>query len=774
VNPVRTRLGILRLASLALVLVPLAAATRGAQAEPPPFSGRIGDTWRDSVPDFPRGPTPPPEAPNVVVIVLDDGGFAHLGSYGGPTPTPHLDALAERGLRYTQFHVNPVCSPTRAALLTGRNAHAVGMGAVAELASGYPGYDAHIPRSAATVARVLGDAGWTTYAVGKWHLTPWNAWTAAGPFDRRPLGLGFDRFYGFLGGRSDHFAPMLWEDNRRIPVPRGDGYHLTTDLTDRAIAMMRDHVQAAPGRPFFLYLAYGAVHSPHQSPAEWRERFAGKFDDGWDVWRERVFARQKELGVVPASTELPPRHPQVPAWADLSPDERSLALRFQETFAAMLAHTDEQIGRLLAALDRLGARADTLVVVVSDNGASRAGAAQGLVAVDRYRNGIRQSAAEMMKEIDLIGGPASDPDYPMGWAMVANTPFRRFKGETDAGGTRVPFILSWPGKVPAGGVRPQFHHAVDLAPTLYDLVGIEPPRAVDGVEQTPLDGVSMVYTFADAEAPTRKKLQYWENAGHRALWRDGWLGVDLHQRGQPWDDDDWEVYDTQADFALARDLAGERRDHAAALAAAWWGEARRNHVLPLDDRGFEKTLDTSDGFRGGAPPERYVYFPGGEPIPVVAAPRVNNRSHVITAYVTVPDRGAEGVLACYGSRFGGWSLYLQGGRVVYAHNFLALAEHRLVSTREVAGGEHQLALRFTVTGPGVGTAELSIDGNAAGRLEGIPNPKLGYGGDEGLQIGRNEGSAVSEQYMVPFAFTGALDRVEIELPRAEAPARGGR
>ncbi len=430
----------------AAVLGLLGAGPRADSADAqPPFAGRIGETWRDSTPDFPPGARPPDDAPNVVLIVLDDGGFAHLGAYGGPTPTPNLDRLATRGLLYTQFHVNPVCSPTRAALLTGRNAHSVGMGSVSELATGYPGYNAHIPTRAATVAKVLGRAGWTTLAVGKWHLTPFNAFTQAGPFDRWPLGLGFDRFYGFLGGRNDHFTPLLWQDNHRVEAPQKPDYNLGEDLTDHAIAGIRDHRQAAADRPFFLYLAYGAVHSPHQAPQPWRDRQRGRFDEGWDVWRERVFRKQLELGLLPAGTELPTRHPLVPAWSALGPDERRLALRFQEAFAAMLEHTDAEIGRVLDELDRLGIRDDTLVIVLSDNGASRAGGLHGLTMVDRYRNGVRQSVLEMLDEIDLIGGPGSDPDYPMGWAMVANTPFSGFKGGTGAGGTRVPLILSWPG-----------------------------------------------------------------------------------------------------------------------------------------------------------------------------------------------------------------------------------------------------------------------------------------------------------------------------------------
>ena len=468
------------------------------------------------------------------------------------------------------------------------------MGSVAEVATGYPGYNAHIPEDSVTVPRVLRDAGYDTFAVGKWHLTPYNAFSEAGPFDRRPLGLGFNRFYGFLGGRNDHFKPLLWEDNHRLPVPDREDYHLTSDLTDRAIAMMRDHEQVATGRPFFLYLAYGAVHSPHQAPPQWRERVRGQFDEGWDVWRERVFARQQELGIVPPGTDLPARNEAVPAWTELDDDQRRLALAFQEAFAAMLEDADAQIGRVLAELDRLELRENTLVVLLSDNGASRAGARDGLTMVDRYRNRIRQTAAEMMAEIDSIGGPASDTDYPMGWAMVANTPFRNFKGEPDPGGTRVPLILSWPGRLPDGELRTQFHHVIDLAPTLYELTGVERPSVVDGVGQSPLQGVSMGYTFAAPEAPTRRRVQYWESSGKRGIWRDGWMAVDLHKGAEgEWSNDGWELYDTRSDFSLAHDRSAEQPALAREMAELWWTEARANNVLPLDDRRFEKTLDAA-------------------------------------------------------------------------------------------------------------------------------------------------------------------------------------
>ncbi|MDR3473293.1 MAG: arylsulfatase, partial [Devosia sp.] len=513
----------------------------------PEFKGKIGTTYKDSVPDF--GPAlsvmAPAGAPNVILIVLDDVGYGHLSSYGGPIHTPNLDRLGAEGLRYNNFHTTALCSPSRGALLTGRNHHEIGLAAITEAATGYPGSNGSIPKSAGTIAEVLKQNGYNTMALGKWHLTPYTAYTAAGPFDHWPLGMGFEKYYGFLGGETDQWAPLLVQDNHFIDTPKRPGYHLSEDLVDHAISDIRDQQQANTGRPFFMYLALGAAHAPLHAPKAFIDKYRGQFDQGWDKVREETFERQKKMGVIPANSELPERNPGVDAWSDLNDTQRKVYTRLQEVFAGYLDHADAQIGRLTAALNEMGLRDNTLIMVVSDNGASQEGLRNGTANTDRYRNYFPDTVDEMSTMLDKLGGPETDPHYPMGWAMAGNAPLKRWKQDTHAGGNTDPFIVSWPARIKdPGAFRNQYHHLVDVVPTLLEVIGLPAPTSINGVVQMPLPGVSMAYTFDDPKAPTRKQSQYYEMLGSRAIWANGWTAVTWHEKGTSWDDEKWELYNT--------------------------------------------------------------------------------------------------------------------------------------------------------------------------------------------------------------------------------------
>lgn len=762
-----TRLTALSLA-VGAVLASMAVAQEVLPRPPQPFGGKIDRTYKDSTPDWsPVQPMlPPANAPNIVMIVLDDVGYGQLGSYGGSIQTPNIDRLAAGGVRYNSFHTAALCSPTRAALLTGRNHHAVALSAITEGATGFPNNYGAIPKNSATVAEVLKQSGYNTFAVGKWHLTPYWAYTAAGPFDRWPLGMGFERFYGFLGGETDQWAPSLWYDNHRVPTPTRPGYHLSEDLVDKSIEFIRDQQQANTGRPFFLYLSFGAAHTPLHAPKEYIEKYKGRFDKGWDWEREIVLEQQKKLGLVPANTVLPARNPGVKPWAELSADEKKLYTRLQETFAGFLDHADAQIGRLLATLTDMQIMDNTLLLVVSDNGASQEGGPTGATNTDRYRNFMPMSVAEMLTQYDDMGGPKTDPGYTIGWAMAGNTPFPRWKQDVHRGGTADPLIVHWPkGIRDKGGIRTQFHHATDITPTLLEAAGVPMPSSVNGVVQKPLEGVSMAYSFADAKAPTRKSVQYFEMFGSRALWSQGWMATVWHKKGDNFDGDQWELYNLEEDFSQSNNLAQKHPEKLKALQELWWVEAGKYGVLPLDDRRWERLADTTRP-KAALPKDSYTYYPGTSPVPVVAAPRVLNRSHRITAEVEIPANGAEGVLLCLGTEFGGWSLFVKEKKLVYVHNYLQIQEFNLKSTTEVPQGKATLAYEFTKTGENVGTGRLLINGKPVGELAGIKTAPIDYAAaSEGLQVGRAWNTPISHNYHGPFAFTGTLKTVTIEFTK---------
>jgi len=786
--------------------------------------GRIGRDWRDSVPWWPARPAPPPGAPNVLLIVLDDVGFAQLGCYGSDIATPVLDRLAAEGVRLANFHTTALCSPTRACLLTGRNHHRVGMGRVADLAVGFPGYWGRPPRSAGYLSEVLRSVGYATYAVGKWHLTPEDETNVAAPRDTWPLGRGFERWYGFHGGETSQFVPALFHDNHAVAPPRSvdDGYHLSADLADQAITMLGDLRAVDGDRRFFLYLATGACHSPHQAPRPWIEHYRGRFDAGWDRWREETHARQLAMGLLPPGTALSPRPPWVPAWDDLDDRAKAVAARMMECFAAFLSYTDAQLGRVVAYLEDTGELDDSLVLVVSDNGASAEGGAEGSINDVRLSNLDPASTTEMYDRLEEIGGPSTHNNYPWGWTLAGNTPFRRWKREVHDGGIADPCIVRWPAVTEPGAVRQQFTHAVDVFPTVLELVGVPSPTVLDGIEQLPVDGISFGYLLGrdGAHAPERHRTQYFEMFGSRALYHEGWKAVTFHPVGPlyddgldpnaPFDDDVWELYHVAEDRSETRDLANEQPERLAAMVERWWSEAERNQVLPLDNRVLWALAHPKPDWR--RPRDKVRYFPGGAPVPETVALAIRNRSHAVVVEVDVPtadidaDGGAvidgalvggaagwlpapgagvagagmpvaprgglgrapssqpmgDGVLVAMGCVLGGWSLHVLDGRLRYVHNLYGARWTVVTAERPHGPGRHRLAMEFDVDSSLGGTVRLLVDDEVVGEGR-VPRtaPAGTNGVGVGLTCGYEWGPAVGPGYRAPFAFRGAIVRAEV-------------
>ena len=732
------------------------------------FEGTIGRTLADSEAWFDEPPHPGADAPNVVVVLLDDTGFAQFGCYGSDIDTPNIDALAANGLQFTNFHVTPLCSPTRASLLTGRSQHAVGMRAVSNFRTGFPNMLGHISNHAATVAEVLREEGYATFCVGKWHLAPMEQCSAAGPFDQWPLARGFDRFYGFLEGETDQFHPELVCDNHLIapPAKPEEGYHLSEDLIDQLLAMVSDSKGVRPDRPFFAYVPFGATHAPHQAPASYMEKYRGRFDEGWDVARQRWFDRQLASGVVPEGTRLAPRNPGVDAWDDLPENQKKLACRLQEAFAAFLDHTDDQIGRLVEGLRDMGQLDNTVLVVLADNGASQEGGPYGVMHEMKFFNGIFETPDEAVERIDDIGGPHSHTNYPWGWAQVGNTPFKWYKQNTHEGGVHVPMIIHAPGHIPgdqAGSKRTQFVNVSDIVPTIYDLVGVTPPDTYRGIEQLPVTGRSFAPVLTDAAAPATNTLQYFEMGGSRALVAtiDGsvWKAVCKHDKGADYDTEPWELYRLDADWSECDNLAEQEPQMLAELIESWWQEAERHGVLPLDDRMFELF---GARFRPNSPhPEnrRYVYRPPMSPLPGQAAAAIGGRSFDLTASVS-REPGDEGVLFATGTENSGVSVFVQNDRLVVDYN--AFDDHTILeSSIEVPAGESTLVARFRRGDAMAGSMALEVNGEPAGSIELALFMRMMS--SVGPSIAYDHGSAVSNRYEAPFAFTGTLHEIVIQL-----------
>ena len=744
---------------------------------PMEFGGRIGRDWRDSEPWWPPDPTPPAGAPNVVLVVLDDVGFAQLGCYGSDIATPAIDQLAAGGVRLANFHTTALCSPTRSCLLTGRNHHRNGMGRVADLAVGFPGYWGIPPKENGYLSEILRAQGYATYAVGKWHLTPDDETHMGAPRWTWPLGRGFDRWYGFHGGETHQFTPALYHDNHAVrpPATIEDGYHLSADLADRALEFVGDLRAADADRPFFLYFATGACHSPHHAPVDWIERYRGAFDDGWDAWRDRAVARQLDLGLIPRGTALSPRPPWVPAWDTLSADDQTLSARFMECFAAFLSYTDEQIGRVLRFLDDIGDLDNTVVLLVSDNGASAEGGREGSINDGRLSNMDPAPRSEMRARIDQIGGPLTHNNYPWGWTMAGNTPFKRWKREVHEGGVADPCIVSWPRRLgdAAGTVRHQFAHAVDVLPTVLELAGVDAPEHLDHVSQTPIDGISFAYLLDAAAdtAPGRHRTQHFEMFGSRAIYHDGWKAVTFHPVGPlyddglntnaPFDEDVWELYHVAEDLSETRDLAAEHPERVAELIERWWHEAERNQVLPLDNR-ILWTLAHPRPSRQ-RPRDQFRYFPGGAPVPESVAVNVRNRSHTLRVEVDVPDGTVpDGVLLALGCALGGWSLHVLDGRPRYVHNLYGKEHHVLEADAVLGAGRHVVAFEFEKDDGLGGAVTLRLDGEPI--AEGViprftPSGFNGVG--IGLTCGYEWGPAVGDGYQAPFPFNATIRRAEV-------------
>ncbi len=730
-----------------------------------------------SEPRFADYPRPPEGAPNVVLVVLDDVGFAQLGCFGSTIETPNIDRLAGQGLRFNRFHVTSVCSSTRAALHTGRNHHAVGMGVTEEAALGFPGYTGRIPPSAAMLARVLRDGGYNTMSVGKWHMTPNADYSAAGPFGSWPLGMGFERFYGFLGAETSQWAPELVRDNTHVEPPRTpeEGYHLTEDLVDEAIRMVQDQQQAEARKPFFLHLSTGAAHAPHQVPDEWVEPYVGQFDDGWEAWRERIFERQVAGGVVPDGTTLTERPPWVPEWASLPGEQRGLFARYMEVFAGFMTHTDHHLGRLFTFLEQRGIADDTVVMVLSDNGASAEGSLTGTLNEAAAWLGQPESTEESARRIGDIGGHDAYNHYPFGWAWAGNTPFRLWKRYAWLGGVRTPLVVRWGPRVTTpGAVRTQFCHAVDIFSTILDAAGIPAPDMVDGVSQQPVDGTSLLPSVDDGEAEEPRRLQYFEMMGSRGMYHDGWKAVTDHIANQfgerevltgshDFTTDRWSLFRLDEDFSEAVDVAAEHPDVVRRLEELWWAEAGRNQVLPL----FEFPDSMAHMHPGAYPrPERTTYSPAGGPVQESQLPATLGGFEML-AEVVVPETGLEGVITAIGDRHGGWAWYVVDGRLTAT---VAMYDRpvRVTATEPLTPGRHRLGLRY-VSDPDARLA-LDVDGVevATSPLAGLFFfPNLGTAA-VGMLVGRDRGFAVGDDYRPPFPFTGELLEVTMRSGRPDS------
>ncbi|HEX7127369.1 MAG TPA: arylsulfatase [Thermodesulfobacteriota bacterium] len=722
---------------------------------------------------------PPAGAPNVFLVLLDDAGFGSNSAFGGPCRTPTFERLAADGLRYTRFHTTALCSPTRQALLTGRNHHSVGMGLVSDMATAAPGYTSRRPNTAATIAEVLRLNGYSTAQFGKCHEAPTWEWGPMGPFDRWPTGSGFEYFYGFIGGETSQFYPSLTEGTNPVEPDRTpeEGYHLTEDLATRACRWLGQQRGLVPDRPFFLYFVPGATHAPIHVPGGWRDRYRGAFDRGWDVVREETFARQKQLGIVPPDCELTPRPQGIPAWRDVPDEMKPVLARQMELYAAFLEHTDSCIGRVVDAIERLGALDDTLIYVITgDNGASGEGTINGTWNESLTMTGmVDVETPEFLRErLDSFGTPDSYPQYSLGWAHAMDTPYQWTKRVASHwGGTRNGLIVHWPRVIKARGeMRRQFHHVIDVAPTFLEVAGLPHPLIVHGVDQQPIEGVSMAYSFDDTGAPDRHETQYFEILGNRGIYHRGWTAVTAHTPPVPgwprrdFEDDVWELYDTNTDWTQARDLARQEPEKLRELKRLFLIEAARHNVLPLDDRGAERADPDTAGRPVLARGRRQRLYPDLGRLNAFSVISIKNKSHRVAAEVVVPAGGCEGVIVTQGGLPGGWSLYAKGGRLKYCYNFYGIDLFYVEGAEPLPEGTHRVRMDFDYDGGGPakgGTVRLFVDDRPVGEGRVGRTQPLPFASDEPLEIGRDGGSPVTRDHTV-HEFTGEVNWVEIEIP----------
>jgi arylsulfatase A-like enzyme len=747
-----------------------------------PYDGELPLDAKDPEATFPPiEPLQPPDgAPNVLVVLLDDVGFGASSAFGGPCATPTAERLAGNGLKYNRFHTTALCAPTRAALLTGRNHHTVGMGVITELATAAPGYSSVRPNTCAPLAQTLQLNGYSTAQFGKCHEVPVWQTSPMGPFEAWPSGSGFEYFYGFIGGETNQYYPAIYEGTTPMEPEKTpeEGYHFTEDMTDKAIEWARQQKSLMPDKPFFMYFAPGATHAPHHVPTEWSDKYKGRFDQGWDALREEILQRQKELGVVPAEAELTPRHEEIPAWEDMPDELKPVLARQMEVYAGFLEHTDHHVGRLVGALDDLGVLEDTLVYyIIGDNGASAEGTINGTFNEMFIFNGAAalETPEFVAAHIDELGTPTSYNHFAVGWAHAMDTPYQWTKQVASHwGGTRNGTIVHWPsGFTARGEVRTQFHHVIDVAPTVLEAAGLPHPTTVDGIDQHPIEGVSMAYSFDHSEEADRHTTQYFEMFCNRGIYHEGWTAVTRHSTPwvmgpslPPFDDDVWELYEP-GDWSQARDLAAEMPEKLAELQQLWLAEARKHNVLPLDDRRIERFNAELVGRPELVKGNSQLLFGGMGRLTESSLLNIKNKSHAVTAEIVVPETGAEGVILAQGGTFAGWSLYTKDGRPKYCYNLLGLQQFKVEGDATIPPGTHQVRMEFAYDGGGPGkggTVTLYLDGDQVGegRVEGtVP---LIFSADETADVGRDTGSAVSDDYESESSiFTGKVNWVQIDL-----------
>jgi arylsulfatase A-like enzyme len=756
------------------------------------FPGVIGRTVSESEPAWPQPVRAKKGVPNVIFFILDDVGYGQMSAFCGLVNTPNLDRLVQNGLRYTNMHTTALCSPTRACVLTGRNHHSNGVASIMEFATGFPGYDGRMPFQNGMLSEMLLEHGYNTFCTGKWHLAPAEESTPAGPFHRWPLGRGFERFYGFMGGETNQWFPDLIHDNHSVSQPKTveEGYHLDEDLVDHAIHFILDAHVIAPDKPFYLYHAPGCAHAPHQVAPEWIEKYKGKFDMGWDKYREVVFTRQKEMGIFPVDAELSPHDPDVPEWDTLNDQQKKLYTHFMEVFAGFLEHCDHQFGRILDTLEQIGELDNTIIMVLPDNGASSEGGVNGAFNEMSTFNYYYETLEDILPRMDQLGGPTAYNHYPWGWSWAGNSPFRRWKKEVYRGGCTDNLIVHWPAGIQAKGEnRSQYAHAIDMLPTILEAIGITPPEQIRGVAQSPIEGVSFAHTFNDGEAPTKHQTQYFEMFATRAIDHDGWRAVcgfpgpsyaEGAERGlhlgdeitpkllDDLDANGWELYHVAKDPAEVHDLALEMPEKRAEMIARWYAEAGKYQVLPLDGTLFQRVV--AERPQIALPRNQYTFYPDLSPVHAAVAPMIYNRPHSITAEVVIPPGGAEGVLLAQGGVSGGYVLYIQDHKLHYVYNYMGLKEFTVISAVDVPEGACTLRYEFEPTGEskireGKGTpgrGQLYINGELVGITEFPVTVPIVFG-IEGLSCGYDFGEAVTHKYMAPFRFTGKIKKVVTDM-----------